>query len=635
MRAIFSNFGKRANAERRQDTQEHSSNTKTWAGNQDTSRFHATYPSLDHVGGGIGDAPSKAPDYADANHGREPRSQASISSPWAFKLSGSIRSTSSRREVSEPSNVALLQPLVPAPTSRVSHPSSSYKNPSPQAENSNITSGTALGLIRKFSVNSRRGSPPSSESHAASATRPATVPLLEQLPSTSNLGSVRWEPVSPHRAPSSANAVSFPRPIKPPANTEMPTGADISAMSPEELGARLSELAVANADGLLSDDEYRTLRQAVFDCMMQGDKESMTALTAAGLTGSGLLRHVRSPDVLAAESALGRSASTDRLAVQSGSSHGHDERRATSTHSGRRGKASSFQIVTDMFRKGRISSKGMHPQISQYSQSSHDLANREGVHRFAPSRRNSAGMSSQLSGGEGHSLRASSFRTQQTSAAKSSRVSTFGRLRAGSQARRAQAENAARDIEGAFSAERTVRSLRAVSLYVVGSVDLPNSKGGTSERSPTSLRSEMAPSTMFGAEYAEKPCSEIQAEMAVVQAEGNRMLDTYKTLEGSLMSKQNALGPLVVDKVIERVRGLIPLGCVTRLEGQRPPHASSYRTPRQPHGEEFVPQDVASFEAELTKIYMQKAAIVKRYQDRLGFLESKLRSAGIREGLKG
>ncbi|PDQ12317.1 hypothetical protein CKK21_26070 [Enterobacter cloacae] len=36
---------------------------------------------------------------------------------------------------------------------------------------------------------------------------------------------------------------------------------------------------------------------------------------------------------------------------------------------------------------------------------------------------------------------------------------------------------------------------------------------------------------------------------------------------------------------------------------------------------------------ELTRIYAQKAAVVKRYQDRLAFLQSKLRSAAIREGL--
>jgi hypothetical protein len=39
-------------------------------------------------------------------------------------------------------------------------------------------------------------------------------------------------------------------------------------------------------------------------------------------------------------------------------------------------------------------------------------------------------------------------------------------------------------------------------------------------------------------------------------------------------------------------------------------------------------------EAELTSNYAQRAAVVKRYQDRLAFLQSKARSAAMREGLK-
>ncbi len=47
-----------------------------------------------------------------------------------------------------------------------------------------------------------------------------------------------------------------------------------------------------------------------------------------------------------------------------------------------------------------------------------------------------------------------------------------------------------------------------------------------------------------------------------------------------------------------------------------------------------LPDEAAAFEAELINIYTQKAAVVKRYQDRLAFLQSKHRSATIREGLK-
>lgn len=268
-------------------------------------------------------------------------------------------------------------------------------------------------------------------------------------------------------------------------------------------------------------------------------------------------------------------------------------------------------------------------------------------------------MSSHLSSGDGHSQRASSFRTAHSSTGKSvSRLSTLGRMRPGSLARREHAESAARDMEESFSAERTARSLRAVSLYNAGSASLSIVSGATYDnKSPTSLRAEAAPSTMFGAEYVDKTSSEIQAEIGVVLAEGNRMLATFTVLEDALLAKQTTLEPLAVKRVVETLRDSNPAACVSTLamperEAQgsvrinRPPPPSSYRPPptaiskavtvgahTQPH-EATASAEITALQTELTGIYTQKAAVVKRYQDRLGFLQSKLRSAAIREGLK-
>lgn len=433
-------------------------------------------------------------------------------------------------------------------------------------------------------------------------------------------------------------------------------------MTSAELAARLNELAVANADGLLTDDEYRTLRQAVFDRMLHADKQSMAAPTAGGLSGYGLPAHVHSRKGAVESSELGPSSSTNLASVnagRSGSSLGHGDQQATSIRSGRSGKASSYSKVADLFTRGGTSSKAMHPQPSQDSHSSHEFAQRDAAQRAGPIRRDSEGMSSQISSSDGHSQRALSFITHQSSAARSSRVSTLGRLRAGSQSRRERAEVASRDMEEAYSAERTARSLRAVSLYDAGSVDLANlSSSSNVDKSSTSLRAEIAPSTMFGAEYVDKSSSEIRAEMAVVQAEGNRLLSTFTALEETLVAKHPTLEPRVIHQAIEGARESTPLACVVRLEdegrdaanirAQRPPPPSSYRTPRQLSASTsllsengsvrqvrpFVSSDAAAFEVELTRIYAQKAAVVKRYQDRLAFLQSKLRSAAIREGLK-
>lgn len=427
-------------------------------------------------------------------------------------------------------------------------------------------------------------------------------------------------------------------------------------MSSAELAARLNELAVANADGLLTDDEYRTLRQAVFDQMIKTDETTKAASAATSPNGLGLPGQARASNHAPAESVMHNTAQSTAIPLgtsgsRSRSSLGHGDRHASSIRSGQSARSSSF-ILTGMFRKGVASPEEMHRQKSQDSFSSREHSNRDADHRVVPTWRDSEGTSSRLSSGDGHPQRALSLYTQHSSTAKSSRLSTFGRLRAGSQARRAREDTLAHDMEEAFSAERTARSLRAVSIYDTSSADTSSINGRTYDRSATSPRAELAPTTMFGAEYVDKSSAEIQAEIAVVQAEGNRMLSTFMTLEETLLSKQTSLEPEVVRMLLSKVQEASPLSLTTRLDGadrevpslrvhrMRPP--SSYRSPRQSttldasHGQEerTVPQQVAALEAELTSIYAQKAAVVKRYQDRLAFLQSKFRSATIREGLK-
>ncbi|SPO30964.1 uncharacterized protein UTRI_05409_B [Ustilago trichophora] len=669
MRAIFSSFGRRANVDRRESPSQplHNSKSSFPISSRDDPHLQPTFSSIDNAGRAIGDAPPNLSHPSKIDHHHNVRSShGSTASVWASKLSGSLRATPNRRNGRVANHADTVHAVIASSSSSSrlpSHPPSSYREPSSQNTHANAS---ARHLVSKFSASSIRRPSPSSapSSHHSDA---ASQSRLKHLSSSSNLGSPPSKLVSAYQPLPSADANHSLQPL-PSAPILVPCTAtsaatDISAVSSAELASRLNQLAVANADGLLTDGEYHTLRQAVFDRMMQADSQSVAAPTANALTGHGLPQHVRHPDAPLTDTPQSSNAqsSTDLLTVNAGpsmSSLGHRDPQPSSIHSGTSGKASSFQNVTDLFRKAGTGSKPMHPHTSQDSHSSCDPINREASYRALPTRRDSEGVSSQLSSGDGHSQRALSIRTHQSSAAKSSRVSTLGRLRAASLARRAKAETAARDMEEAVSAERTARSLRAVSLYDAGSADLSNLSGSTYDRSPTSLRAEMAPSTMFGAEYVDKSSSEIQAEIAVVQTEGNRMLATFASLAETLLARQTALEPYAISRVVERVRDTIPLACILRLEDSgrdhsgnripRPPTPSSYRTPRQAsissgsrghdtfseHEQVLLSPDIAAFEAELTSIYTQKAAVVKRYQDRLGFLQSKLRSATIREGLK-
>ncbi|CBQ69130.1 conserved hypothetical protein [Sporisorium reilianum SRZ2] len=613
MKAIFSSFGRRVNVDRGQDSVESPRKPSP----SSVTQPRVIYSSYGTPGGNIGDAPAKAVDH------RVSPINESTTSAWASRFSGSPRGTPPHRR----KGGAEQNDDDTTTSSRPPHPPSSYREPSRQVPS---TGATARGLVRKWSVASKRGSPPSDPRVSGSE------PTLAKLhPSSTDLGSPSRTPVSSDRAQTSTHVPNH-GPIgatsASPA-TQGVAGADISVMTSAQLASRLNELAVANADGLLTDDEYRTLRQAVFHQMLRADQQSMAAPTDTGLTGIGLPARDRHPDVAATNTTPN---GNDHLSVDlphAGSSQGHGDQRPLSIHSTRSGTSSSFHNVGQLFRTRR--------QNSQDSHSAHDASSRS-----APMRRDSEGVSSQLSSGDGHSQRASSFRTQHSAAGKSlSRMSTLGRMRAGSQARREQAETAARDMEDAFSAERTARSLRAVSLYDAGSATLSIGGSAPQDKSPTSLRADVAPSTMYGAEYVDKSSSEIQAEMGVVLAEGNRMLGTFTVLEDTLLAKHASLDPLSVRRLIDTLRDSNPSACISSLAlPDRAPPPSSYRPPptatKAVHAlvhdatELTASAEVAKLHTELASIYTQKAAVVRRYQDRLAFLQSKLRSAAIREGLR-
>ncbi|TKY88637.1 hypothetical protein EX895_002268 [Sporisorium graminicola] len=640
MRAIFSSFSRRVNVERGQD----SIDTHRKPSTPNAAHIRATYSAVGATGGGIGDAPAKPMVHSTTD--------GTTSSAWASKFSSSPGFTPPHRRRDAEQNDAET-----AMSSRPSHPPSSYKQPSSRQL---LNTSAARGLVRKWSIAGKRTTSPSNVPVSGSEASVASASAPRQLSPHPDPGPLATAPISNNKTRDSKQISDY-SPHDDTNDVMTANGvakADISVMTSAELASRLNELAVANADDLLTDNEYRTLRQAVFDQMLRADKQSMAAPTDRGLTGIGLQGRNQQPDAAAAGIPTNGNGylSADLPkpeASRSRSSLGHEDQRPISIHSARSGTSSSFQNVSQFFKNRR--------QNSQDSHVVQEPSTRDAAMRAAPFRRDSGGLSSHLSSGDSHSQRASSFRTQHSSAAKSmSRMSTLGRLRTGSHSRREQAEAAARDMEEAFSAERTARSLRAVSLYDGGSASISIVGSATHDRSPTSSRAEVAPTTMFGTEYVDKTSSEIQAEIGVVLAEGNRMLGTFTVLEEALLAKQTFLEPLAIKRVIESARDAHPLACVSSLavlerEGQgvrisRPPPPSSYRPPltattakavpspshdrAYPPGEATSSAEMAAMQVELASIYVQKAAVVKRYQDRLAFLQSKLRSAAIREGLR-
>ncbi len=122
----------------------------------------------------------------------------------------------------------------------------------------------------------KRLSPGSSSSRDASPLRQDATAYQSPAVSVriSRPGSAGSRSSSGNLSPHSNTALAARQTSTSSTNSNDVAGADISAMTSTELAARLNELAVANADGLLTEDEYRFLRQAVFDRMMKADEQS-------------------------------------------------------------------------------------------------------------------------------------------------------------------------------------------------------------------------------------------------------------------------------------------------------------------------------------------------------------------------
>lgn len=460
--------------------------------------------------------------------------------------------------------------------------------------------------------------PPSRD--ASVAARPSSVAASDDLDSRAsrrNLAKLKYPPSA-----SRSGQIDVIEPINGRSsqlqgsqNTLNP-GKNMLKIDPSELANKLNELAVANADGLLNEDEYRMLRTAVFGRMMRADG------AAVDVAGSHHLSEIRS-----ISGTPGQQQPNAADESESRSSWEYLEKASDSTH------PSASNGMSKYSRRGSIAALSISRPFSRESQRSSSEELTHPNRRITLDRRGSFGASSLLSNGEEGSRRPMSTTTYQSSMAMSSQASHFGRMRSGSQARRAQAELAARDMERTFSAERTARSLRAVSLHDTATVKADediHSREGLS-----TARLETGAPAMFGAEYADRTTAEIKAEMAVVKKERDSLLQTFTLLQETLLLKHSKVDAGVMQNALAN----IPAWDVSNADS-RPPSAYGRRRRFGPlqsldmNEAEDKSAEVAAFEQELADIHDKRGAVVKRYQDRLSFLQSKLRSAAIREGLK-
>lgn len=404
----------------------------------------------------------------------------------------------------------------------------------------------------------------------------------------------------------------------------------------QDLASELNELAVAHKEGLLGEDEYRMLRQNVFDKLSgRGDMEMPREGRLGGAVTLGrsddVARDVDNSLVSSTPSMRSRSSSTSKLAslFRKGSN-------GQATHSNGQGNGGSSSILSGGSR--------LFGDISPSTRSNTNTL-------------------------ESQNLQARRARYLQ-SGVQGPSSPTYGFM-------------------GASNGSRVGTSLYSPSSISAGGVSISNG------------------SALLGANYLDKSSDEIQAEIAIVEAEGRRILESFKSLQVNAMGRYNldfaamkrALqgtgleedkdGSCSDDYVIvdgkdsqrtythgngsgDLLNGLIrktksfstrnsPSSSINHRRAEKrgdlkmPP--SSYKivfnssapvSPSSPlsplsanstvldveEGEEEEMAGVVELHSELKEIVKRRNEVSKKYTDRIAFLRSTLRSAKIREGLK-
>lgn len=257
----------------------------------------------------------------------------------------------------------------------------------------------------------------------------------------------------------------------------------------QSLADELNELGVAFGEGLLGDEEYRILRQGVFDRMMS--QGAMEVPKEATLRGPQQATRNEQPQVDSSE-------------------------------------ASTVMSTLPTLR----SSKSNLASIFSSSKSKRESLAAESSRLYPPPSNNSR-------------TSTSSVRRRSSAASRQALEEQY------LQARRARTIGQGGERNG-YDLGST-RSTLAVGL--TSPDERPQSLASASIRSARSVGrlSISNGNALLGGDYADKKSEEIAAEIAVVEAEGHRLLANFKTLEASAVSRHQALG---FDQIRKAVAGL-------------------------------------------------------------------------------
>lgn len=139
--------------------------------------------------------------------------------------------------------------------------------------------------------------------------------------------------------------------------------------------------------------------------------------------------------------------------------------------------------------------------------------------------------------------------------------------------------------------------------------------------------------------YADKSSGEIEAEIRVVEAEGRRMLESFEGLEASLLRRAGPDGEarlMAADQLASKAE----LSTPTMTKSRHPSNfgcwtdrASGLITELIASNDQGGAPDSCPMLNELRDIRLRRAQVARRYNERLAFLQSKVRSAKIRQKL--
>lgn len=422
-----------------------------------------------------------------------------------------------------------------------------------------------------------------------------------------------------------------------------------------DLAVQLNELAISHADGLLTDEEYRMLRQGLFEQQMSSGASGPGDSPSHGLDGGAPI----SPPM----------ARLIRRGSQKSYFSEHDPL-PTQTNDGH---LALFPAAA----RGKSRSNTVSTAHTVASSSSSSVGTRS-LHPSAPALAHAGSRSIRSGSSSVHSAAHRSETQQRQEASSSSSAFSARRLRLTSSAS-GKSQKRAQDLEQEIRRRRAHRVdslLSAKSGYSNGaagdetsaSIHSPSASGASiRERSWRMSRSEdghhrsgadpdyvaiAANGSRLDAQdvmYADKSSAEIEAELRVIEGEGRKMLDAFEGLEGRLFKK--AAITTADDEVLHSLERSLPakrdLTPMTANGSKRPPFSAVRSNGSNRSGSESIHRAIVSplaatpataaalksIQDQLVDVRTRRADVVHRYEERIAFLKSKARGARIREQL--